>query len=154
MIYKLNPDLQPSWTTPAEIPFYYNYYYRTFRIANDNSLYTAYIDYLGSNGNLPNSSIMLTRINSADGSIAFPFTCVSSQIFPKGAARIFTSSDKALVLWYDISDINFEVRCQLVAPSGSILLEQEGRTLQYRHTGSVNNYQVVNLPQGAAMFMK
>lgn len=55
---------------------------------------------------------MLTRINSADGSIAFPFTCVSSQIFPKGEQEFLLLPIKPL-FYGMISDINFEVRCQI-----------------------------------------
>ncbi|HNX03361.1 MAG TPA: FlgD immunoglobulin-like domain containing protein [Candidatus Cloacimonas sp.] len=149
LIYKLNPNLQPGWTAPVEIPFYWNYYLNTYGIATDNSLYLSYIDYLSYVDNVDNCATMLTCINSADGSFAFPVTCVSNQIFYKEADKILISADKALVLWYDFTDGDFGVKGQLVNPAGTVLLEPEGRTFQYKHSGSVLNYKVVDLPLGS-----
>lgn len=149
LLYKLNPNLQPGWTAPVEIPLYWNYYINSCVIAGDNSLYLAYIDFLGSGNSVDNCATMLTCINSADGSFAFPITCVSNQIFHKEAAEILISNDKALVLWYDFTNGNFAVRGQLVNPAGTVLLEPEGRTFQYKRSGTVFNYNAVDLPVGS-----
>ncbi|HPA24833.1 MAG TPA: T9SS type A sorting domain-containing protein, partial [Candidatus Cloacimonas sp.] len=149
LLYKLNPNLQPGWSAPVEIPFYWNDYISSCGIASNNSLYLAYIDFLGSVNSVDNCATMLTCINSADGSFAFPVTCVSNQIFHKEAAEILISNDKALVLWYDFTNGNFAVRGQLVNLAGTVLLEPEGRTFQYKRSGSVLNYKAVDLPLGS-----
>ncbi|HQO47142.1 MAG TPA: hypothetical protein PK617_03520, partial [Candidatus Cloacimonas sp.] len=149
LLYKLNPNLQPGWSAPVEIPFYWNDYISSCGIASNNSLYLAYIDFLGSVNSVDNCATMLTCINSADGSFAFPVTCVSNQIFHKEAAEILISNDKALVLWYDFTNGNFAVRGQLVNLAGTVLLEPEGRTFQYKRSGSVFNYNAVDLPVGS-----
>ncbi len=143
LLYKLNPNLQPGWSAPVEIPFYWNDYISSCGIASNNSLYLAYIDFLGSVNSVDNCATMLTCINSADGSFAAPVTCVSNQIFHKEAVKILISTDKALVLWYDFTNGNFVVRGQLVNLAGTVLLEPEGRTFQYKRSGSVLNYKVV-----------
>ena len=149
LLYKLNPNLQPGWSAPVEIPFYWNDYISSCGIASNNSLYLAYIDFLGSVNSVDNCATMLTCINSADGSFAAPVTCVSNQIFHKEAVKILISNDKALVLWYDFTNGNFVVRGQLVNLAGTVLLEPEGRTFQYKRSGTVLNYKAVDLPLGS-----
>jgi len=149
MLCKLNADLQPSWSAPIELPFYWNYYNGTYRIMDDNSIYIAYVDYINSYYPIYDSGIMLTHIDPINGTYSFPATYISNMVFPKYGVHIFNSSANALVSWSDLTDGNFEVRCQIVDPSGSILLQTEGETLQYRHFGSVEKYQAVEILEGS-----
>jgi hypothetical protein len=83
MLCKLNADLQPSWSAPIELPFYWNYYNGTYRIMDDNSIYIAYVDYINSYYPIYDSGIMLTHIDPINGTYSFPATYISNMVFPK-----------------------------------------------------------------------